>query len=359
MNKIGILTFNRALNYGAVLQTYGLLKAVTNIDSKYDCEIINYKCAPVEYERKIKSRIDSNIIKSILRCSLLISKKMKFNNFCSTFLKSSSNIYDDNNISLLNETYDKIIVGSDQIWNLNITDNDFNYLLDFSLDKNKKYSYADSFGKYEIKKEDFSKFKEVLNEFRTISVREESSKVFLKNKLNIQNVEVNLDPTLLLNKEDWLLVKKNKIIKEKYILIYNVQKPDKIMKYAEYLKNKTGYKLYYIPIGIRPKNGKNFYPNVEEFLNLFYNAEYVLTNSFHGTVFSIIFNKKFMTELPLKNSKDERINSLLNICQLQSRVLEDNINDLFDDIDWKRVNNLLNIERQKSIDYLKNILNEE
>ena len=356
MKKIGILTFQRALNYGAVLQAYGLVETLKkNINDDYTIEIIDYRSETIEKTRSIKTRLDKVSIKNLLRAILLVNKKYRFNKF-NKFLPISKKKYDNSNIEDLKNDYYKIIVGSDQVWNSNITNSDYNYLLDFDFDN--KYSYAASIGQKKIDDNNISSYRDCLSKFRKISVREIEGKNILKEQLNIECDGVHLDPALLLEKKDWEKIATQNSV-DKYILIYNVLKPDHILDVAKKISSQTGYKIKIIPNGINPKidNSKKYFPDVVGFLNLFKNAEYILTNSFHGTVFSIIFNKKMLIELKKNGSGNDRIITLLNKCNLSDRILNlENIDILYNDIDWKNTNKLLDDYRQESIEYLRDVI---
>ena len=360
MKKVGIITFHRALNYGAVLQTYALVEKLKNMSpSTVQIEVIDYRNDEIEKNRKIKQKIKKGTIKNFIKAGYTIIKTRKFNKFILKNIQLSKLKYNKKNLDIINNEYDSVIVGSDQIWNYKITNSDYTYLLDFNLPRHKKNSYAASMGICELSDTQKSKYYEMINNFNNISVRENDCMEFLKNDLSINLVNVHLDPTLLLTSNDWRKFVTNNKKYNKYILVYNVPKTDLLYKKAYELANKTGLKIIAIPNGISPKNCKIIRPGVEEFLNLFANAEYIITNSFHGTVFSIQFHKKFMVELRKDGVGNDRINTLLNVCKLKKRVLSNNnIDSIQDNIDWNTVDNLLEIEKNKSIQYLNNIIKE-
>lgn len=356
MKKIGTLTFHRALNYGAVLQTYALIKAMQKQHNNISVEVIDYRAKVIENNRSIKSRLVKPSVKNIIRTAYLILKKKKFDKFVKLNIPTSKIIYDKNNLELIDENYDCVIVGSDQVWNYKITNSDYTYLLDFEAKKGKKFSYAASLGLNEICNEEKGNYKKRLNDFCEISVRENNCREILEKDLNIKVNDVHLDPTLLLDGDDWAkLTKKNKY--GKYILIYNVPKPNKLYKIAEEISNQTGYKIISIPNGINPKNCKIARPDVNQFLSLFAHAEYIVTNSFHGTVFSIQFHKKFIVELQNNGHGNDRITTLLSTCQLTSHILkEKNADIIYENIDWNKVENELKKARNNSINYLNKIV---
>lgn len=354
MKKIGIITFHRALNYGAVLQAYALCESLKKLDSNIVVEIIDYRNDNIEKGRKLKERLLPFSIKNVLRTFLLVKKVKKFNIFINGNLSLSKKIYSKDNFIELSRDYDKIIVGSDQVWNFNITGNDKNYLLD-SLTCS-KYSYAASLGLNYLDNETLEVFKKLLCDFKMISVREEEAKEILR-KIS-SKIIVTLDPTLLLTANDWKNIvdyKKN----DKYILVYNIKKPDYLLDIAKKVSNETNYKVVFIPNGIFPKFGKLEFPSISRFVGLFKNAEYVLTNSFHGTVFSTIFHKKMLIELNSKGTGNDRIVTLTKMCGLENRVFAGEYNIIYEDINWKNVDKLIQERRIESINYLKDVVMQE
>lgn len=357
MKKIGILTFHRALNYGAVLQAYALEKKMSNItDEEVMVELIDYRCPKIETSRKIANKFSKISLKNCARVIALVWKKAKFDNFLKK-IKISKEIYSIENLNNINEEYDKIVVGSDQVWNYLLTEKDYTYLLNFKLDNKKKYSYAASLGLNDLGNER-EKYNKVLNCFNKISVRENESVDILKN-IGVEVNGVHLDPTLLLTGKEWLdYLNINGASKEKYILVYNILKPEKMFELAKEISCKTGYRIIYIPNGIMPpKNtGKLMFPNIVKFIELFANAEYIITNSFHGTVFSIEFHKKMLIELLGEGKSNARVKSLLKICNLEDRIFAEDYTKIFEDINWETVDKNLENARKDSLLYIKEIL---
>lgn len=361
MKKIGILTFHRALNYGALLQAYGLVNYLTKNAENCKVEIIDYRAPGIEKNRSVKNRFFPFSIKNTLRTILLIKKINKFDIFLKKYLPISSKIYTEQNISDIENDYDIIFVGSDQVWNTKITENDYNFFLAESNIKNKKKinSYAASVGLLEYDNIEKEKISAYLKKFNHISIRESASQDIFED-MNIKIDGVHVDPTLLISYEDWNLIVKGRKIKDDYILVYNVKKPDNLLRYVKKFSNENNLKIVYIPNGIKPKGGKIMFPNINEFLSLFHNAKYIFTNSFHGTVFSIIFHKKMLVELKKDSQGNNRIINLLKECGLSNRIVkDDNYQIIENDIDWNKVDfNLSNLAK-KSQQYLTNIIKEE
>ena len=264
--------------------------------------------------------------------------------------------------------YSDVIVGSDQLWlPVNVVA-DY-YTLNWVPDNVNKVSYATSFGVSTVPDKYKNDYKKFLNRINCLSTREEAG-IKLVEQLSDNKATLVCDPTLLLNKEEWMDIQKEEpIIKEKYILCYFLGKNIEHRKFAERLKEKTGCKIVslnhadeyvkysdkfcdYAPYDIGPA----------EWINLIRNAEYVCTDSFHGTVFSLINNTKFFTfeRYSNKNSKvstNSRIYSLLGIVDLKERILSgtENVDDVIKmQINFDNVNEKLDKFRESSKGFLKN-----
>lgn len=361
--KIGIMTYHRAVNYGAILQTYALNKVLSKLNC--DCEVIDYRCSKIEDNYKIKSLSECRNLKDIAK-SLIYRKTKKevynkFEEFRNTYLKLSRPYNNYNELLSTNDIYDKFICGSDQVWNYAGTNFDKAYFLDFVKDTHKRNSYAASFGFETIPEEYKEKYVELLSKFNNISVREKQGREIVKALIN-RDAEVLIDPVLLLSKEEWSQIAINFKNQKDYILLYIFELTPAIKKFAQNLSRETGCEIVYIPVGFKINMPLNvFYAKdvgPREFLGLFLNAKYVITNSFHGIAFSINFNKEFFVDLLNKSQKvNSRIENILGLFDLRNRYIDNAINDDFlTTIYYGTVNNILTVERNKSLDYLKKII---
>ena len=354
MKKIGILTFHIANNYGAVLQAYALKTVLKNLGA--NPQIVNYLSPKIVKDYKLFSGIRSinDFIKKLFLPKIIINNN-KFNNFRKKYLIDTIalNPKDINNI--MNE-YDAFITGSDQVFNMRNTNFDSNYLLSFVKQANKKYSYAASLGMTELSVKERIFLKEHLNDFSKISVREKQAAKII-NSLTNKEVLTHLDPTLLLNKEQW-----NKLSKcnEKgdYILVYLMSNNDRVLSFAKKLAKEKKLKLINISLNFLNRTQiKTISPKPEEWLGYFLKARYIVTNSFHGLCFSINFNKQFFADfLPNTLLVNSRLENLLDLTNLRDRLI-DNIGTNYDKpIDWNSVNETIEEEKEKSLSYLKSIV---
>ena len=351
--KIGVITINRCLNFGTVLQSYAIKKKLCQICDSSNIEIIDYvnkKINGNDYKLIDFSSIRS-ILKSVFYIFFKLVKKHRFNRFIKRYILDSGSItYSKKTIMNIN-SHDLYIAGSDQIWNYNITGNDATYFLNFT--SSPKASYASSFGFddiFDINKEEYLRY---LKDFNEISLREPIGYDLIFAK--IKTPHIHIDPTLLLNELEWK--KFVKIKNKKYILIYNVLIQNKIYEKAKILSRQKKIKIIELNGGLlrNPTFIKKISDSPEDFLSFIANAEYVFTTSFHGTVFSILFKRRFFAELNCVGKYNHRVENLLSILGLQDRAIENFNGDFDKEINWVSVEEKLNIERQKSFDYLKRI----
>lgn len=362
MKKVGIVTFHRAHNYGAILQVFALQTKLQELN--YDVKIINYVNEAIDRQYKL-IRLNRGCIKEDLKYFKINRKRYKiFKNFIKTNLKQTKE-YTLEELKKNAPEYYAYITGSDQVWNIALVKelNDV-YALNFGSDRTKRISYAASIGNSTISKEEEEEYKRKLKNLDFISVREKKAKEILQPILN-KDISVVLDPTLLIEKEKWdVLAKEERIIKEKYIFTYVVEENKEYRKIIEEISKKTNLKII---IFEKVKNindskvlSNEYCRDPFEFLNLIKYAEYVVTTSFHATVFSILFNKKFfVVPHELTGSRVTNLLSLLKIDYRIFRTLEEfNKFDIDKEDNYKEVNDILNDERRKSIDFLKNAIEE-
>ena len=365
MKKIGTITFHASHNYGSSLQAYALQEYVKKLcKNNIEYKIINLRT-------KVQKEIYTNVFeqknwKSYIKRLFVIKEKEQLSIKCYNFENFIHNKLDiTKEFSTLEELkkqnlgFDYYISGSDQIWNLTPVDFDWSYYLEF-IHNAKKISYSASFGpiKQNWTSEHKERIKNNLNEYNHISVRELGSLNNIKDLIN-KEAKIHIDPTLLLTEKEWdKIIDKEPILKKDYILFYDLKWKKTSTKIAKVLSKK-----FKMPVIITCFTGiKAQYSNFEkhydcgplEFLNLIKNAKLVLSSSFHGTVFSIIFHKHFFA---IDGDKDFRINNLLTTLNLQNRTinikdLKEKSNQAFDKINFSLTEDILNKERNRSKEYL-------
>ena len=346
MGKIGILTFNRPINYGAVLQAFALK---TVLSSYTETDIINYYCPYIEdFYNPF-----NNFIKGIVRTVVFGKRNKRFKKFIAKI--STQTLYDKQ--SIRNAEYEKIVVGSDQVWNYGCSGNDETFLLpDMDV---KKYSYAGSFGVSELPENEVPFFKKHLADFRYISVREKTGQDICKNQLGLSS-EIVLDPTLLLTKADWEKhFNVSPTAKKNYVLLFAFKHTDTLHTTAKKVSEQLGLPVYTILVKMTEKFGDKVISNAgpKEWVELFFNASFIITDSFHGTAFSVNFNKPFYSFA--HNARSSRLTDFLGALGLQDRLNPslENVNTEAI-IDYSSVNKILEDERQKSFAFIEKIIHD-
>lgn len=343
--KAGILTAARTNNFGTDLQAYAMQK----LFGKYcDVEIIDYVCPKLERSHKLMSGLS---VKDFVYLPWKVYKNISHSLFRKKYFKKSG-IYTMNNIHTIE--YDVVVVGSDQIWNLDITGNDLNFFLPF--EGIKKFSYAASIGKTDIKpwqeKYDLKKY---LAEFSQISVRETSGVDALE-EIGVE-ARHNLDPILMIDKAEWKELATYKT-PEKYIFVYLIQENDAAMKYAKDYAKRNGLKLVVFQSPGKFKKGikKCVYCNVNRWISYIKNADMIITNSYHGLSMAVALEKNFRL-FGIRNSvqNNSRMENLAKVLCLEEYVCFDVVSENSGCPDWEKVRKTLDSFRTKSLEYVKEI----
>lgn len=373
MKKVGILTFHAAYNYGAVLQAYALKEKIQKLG--FETYIINFRSDGQKQQYSIINfkKMDIATISRNIQNLFYFNKIKKRNNKFEKFIEQDLNIYpqfgiDENQVKELSKKFDYIVVGSDQIWNNSEKMQDKNDIFFLNFDGNfKRISYAASFGDDATQLlKDKEKFIPWLKKFDNISVRENEGKELL-DSISLDSV-ITLDPTLLLEKKDWENVMKRINLKKKYILYYSVNS----RKYSINITKKISKKLNMpvINLVLHPKSMLSGFRYIidcapDEFLAYIKNAEFICTNSFHGTVFSIIFEKPFIAIFDEKDGKivkENRKYTLLNNLKLDDHIVTESSSidiDKFMNYDYSKSKEQLAIIRNKSNEFLEKALKGE
>lgn len=362
LKKVGILTFHTALNYGAVLQTYALQQFLLGLN--INNQIINYRCEFIDNNYKPFFISDGKIINAVVRGVLfgrtIQLKRRKFNEFVEKYLNLTQPYYSSEEIEKVRDKYWFFISGSDQVWSPIAAGFDPVYFLPFAKDA-QKYSYAASIGTNNLTDQQLNEYRKRLKGFRFLSVREDSARKLLAVLEDGREVFVHVDPTLLLKREKWnqLCGEIPNNIPNNYLLLFNVEKPIMDVAFAKKIAKERGLCVVYINERTVKKDKDIIYleglsPDV--FLSLFAKAKIVVTNSFHGTVFSVIFQKEFYVEIENKKQRNVRIEDLLK--ELKIYKADINEYDLIKDrkIDWAVVSDILECKREDAKKYFMKIV---
>lgn len=366
--KVGVITMHRVLNYGSFLQSYATQQVINKLG--YDCELIDYYFPNKwHYENGlIRKRTLKSFIRNLIPNIGLTNtqkKKKEFNRAIKKYYKLSNNKYNHPQELIDNPPiYDVYVTGSDQTWNVKHTQGDNAFLLAFAPEKDKKISFSASFARSNMEEKHKKTFKYYLERYNAISIRDSKGNLIIKELLG-KDAEITLDPTLLLNKHEWSEFganQKNIFKNEDYILFYLIthsfEPRPYIYKLLKQLQNLTGLKIFSftrIPkaLGVNYTFCGNV--SVEQFIQIFESASYVITSSFHGTTFSINFGIPLYSVVEGFYSDDDRQSSFLKNLGLENCIvpLEKEFKDIDPIYDKDEISEKLLGLRLKSLDYLK------
>lgn len=387
MKKVGLVICYFHINYGSMLQAYATQYTLDKMNVENEAVFCNdphmymtmnkweyyfHKLTDPELVADKIRRTRGKIFHRFFKTDFYEKQKLrnhKFEEFSADHFRVSKPYKNRNELVRDADNYGAFIVGSDQLWSAANIDNDF-YTLTFVPDHIPRIAYATSFGTSKLPAYQHRKAKEFLERFDALSVREESGRKIIK-ALTGRDARVVLDPTLLLEREDWeKLAGEQPVLNEKYIFCYFLGANSANREFASRLRQKTGYRiaaLLHMDEYVRSDEGFADYAMYDigpaEFVNLIRNAQYVCTDSFHGTVFSIIFEKQFFTFNRFRKgssiSTNTRIDSLLSMLDLEERRKTggEDVSICMKQIpDYSGVREKLRDRRRESLDYLKSSL---
>ena len=340
MKKVGILTFQNANNYGAVFQAYALQEAVKSLGA--DVKVINYDSPPMGLKNVQESRFDD----------------FTRNYLC---LTEGSDDIKDIDISV----FDIFITGSDQVWNPELTRNDNTYFLNFADDNIIKAAYAASIA---LDKDGLNRnracFEQFVPKFDAISLREETHIDFIKEIVGDKKEVTSLiDPSIILTGEEYVQKLDLKDVEdENYIFLFSYSLDPKLVDFANLVSLHTGYKIvavsaykdYFLTKGsIALKDATPI-----QWMEYIKKARLVLTDSFHGLMYSIVFERPFYAYTPARPNV-VRIMDALKMLGFEDRRISrvNNIGDVSLELDYTYARKVLEAERKKSYDYLEKVLN--
>ncbi|MBQ7674705.1 MAG: polysaccharide pyruvyl transferase family protein [Alphaproteobacteria bacterium] len=388
MKKVGIVSCYFQKNYGSQLQALATQMALDKLG--IDNETINIS----GFNKEIKKAKTVYFMKAAIFDGLLLTKlgmfknvirrkidkgdysrlsavrSRKFKEFSSKKYRLSEKYQSKKELSQKSINYSSVLVGSDQLWLPANIAGDY-YTLNWVAENVNTISYATSFGQSELPKDIVKKANVFLNKIKHIGVREYSGQKLVE-KISRRRVPVVCDPTLLFTGEEWLEnIDITPKYNEKYILCYFLGNNKEDRYFALRLKKKTGCKIIalvhldeYVKFDEEYADYKPFDIDPFDFLNLVKNAEYVCTDSFHCTVFSLLFKKVFFTfkryRKSGKNSTNSRLDTLLGVVSMKNRLFNGNesINESILNVDFSGVDNKLADFRKQSYVYLNKAVND-
>lgn len=353
MKKVCIVTICNGSNFGNRLQNYALQETIRS-NTESDVVTVKNIAGELFRSRSIFYKIMQNILLEKIILRLLkhpkIRKKIKFNQFNRRFILWAEDIVDGENIPDDFATkYDYFVTGSDQVWNLEIPFiSSFEFLCFAPEDK--KIAYAASFGMSDFSEDKQRLIKERLQGFNHISVRENSGLQIL-NKAGIEDAKVLVDPTLLLSADQWCQIETTpefKVIDEQYILVYILEEDKtEIIASAEQMARNNKWSV----VDIYDKSKYMYYGiGPSEFIYLIHHAAYIYTNSFHATVFSVIFHKPI--SVFKRDGLNSRIVTLLEMLEIDEYIGTKKMKA----IDWNQVDLAIDEKRKEAIDFLKSLI---
>lgn len=361
--KTATITFHAPNNNGSFLQAYALQKVLVDefgvenkiIDYQSDIQIKQYSVfRPVKGVRDIVK----NTI-SLFHFNAISKRNKNFEDMRREYLKMTERCSSVEAVTDIANRYDLVLVGSDQIWNTTAPDFSLAYLLPNV--STKKVAFSVSLGT-NAKETEIGMFKEYFRSFYALSIREESAKTRFEKETGCC-VKVTIDPTLLLDADDYRhLISEERLIKNEYVFFYSINYDSEAMKVAKNMANKLGLRLVTVFTSFHTITSKKYGMRIQysagprDFLNLMNNAKLVITNSFHGTAFSIILNKPFYYVARTINGqlqRDDRIDSLIDKLNLQQcRVGINMMPSELPAIDWNSVTNTRKELKEYSKEYL-------
>ena len=373
MRKVGIVTWYWG-NYGSILQAYALQQTVERLG--YSCEIIKHHVTENK-KTQIKYRVKHNGVLNTTKYYLshgiskfLVQKDKERNKRCTTLdefvnetLKLSEKGYDNSDYKQCSG-YDIYISGSDQVWNPEHTFLSEFYWLDFADSTSKRIAYAPSIGNPRLFNEDKAIIKKYLKKFTAISVREALGTNLLNSILGVDKVVTMADPTILVTVDEWESILPKKTIKSPYLFAYILRDTNEQRAFIKETSRSMGLKLVVYP-SLEQKSGTEGWGDVNiyddnpfDFLNRIREADVVITDSFHCSVFSLLFHKCFyvMKKTGHESSQFLRLEHLLSSCGVMNRVIDMHSTITKDMYDCEKVDLAIALERDKGLRYLREAL---
>lgn len=373
--KVSVITLHTVDNYGSVMQSYATQQILKKCG--YDVEFVDYWRRDNLPQSRAERMLESSTLQKLKPLWGInnFTRKATVSILKNVLEKQRSPMWRflEEKVQLTKVRYcsyeeleanppvaDVYITGSDQVWNSIWNQGiDRSYFLDFAPAGKPRIAFSASIGREQLDTEEIPETKRLLEKYSAISVREQSA-VELLASMDIKSTLV-LDPTLMLEAEEWRKLATKQKREKPYILIYQLNPNPQMDQYAEQLAQKKNWEIIRIGFGRsdRRKGGKCvMLPSVEEFLGLFCDAACVLTDSFHATAFSLNLGTDFISVLPGRFGT--RIESILKLTRTENRILTsyDDLTVVDRSIDEKNVQNIFTVERKKGFDFLKKAISQ-
>lgn len=371
--KVGVITLHNSPNYGSCLQTYATQVVLTRVGA--DTEIIDYYRKDAIPENEVNRALNGQLVKKMpifkvpgvkqiakIPVSRMVARRRapldEFRH--SKLALTERSYYSADELDANSPAADIYCTGSDQVWN-SIWNNGFDraFYLSFAPEGKKKIAYAASIGKAALEDWEAEPMRKALSSYSCISVREQEAADLL-DSIGVHGAVPVIDPTLMLNRDDWEAIADGWISPEPYILVYQLNRNAEFDSYVQKVAKKTGLKVMRIAYGVHEKrSGENavICPSVGRFLSLFLGAEIVITDSFHGTAYSVNLGKKFVAISP--GRFNGRIANLLAMTGLEDHWLQSfkNLELAEASFNHDSVKNALDSKRREAIVFLDNAVN--
>ena len=356
--KIGIVTFHAPHNFGSALQAFALQSLLT--DMGHDAQIIDYLSADQRQYELLNPLHPRHCIRILHNYGAFKRRANSFKQFSQRYFHLTEKRYGvrtESKLTELTTQFDCFICGSDQIWNLDCTQGVVRpFFLSFAGDKH-RIAYAPSLAHTSFKPENFDKklVSELLSKFDFLSVREEET-VPLFQPLVDKPIDVVLDPTLLLDADDYKEMALEPIVDEGYIFMYLLRSCPELIESTISMAQASGMKVVYVSERnlLIPNSINLFGVGPEEFVSLIAHAQTILTNSFHATVSSVLFHKPF--RVFATDESGARMRDLLGNLGLSHRCVDRACSDAITGANWPEVDKRLNGLREHSWAYLRKAL---
>lgn len=362
MKKIGIISYNiygNFTNYGSALQSWALNRKIDQLG--YSPVLVDYcpyflkDINPLNPIEKMWDQDEESIKNTISTLPAIKENYWKFEKFFSDRFNRTKTKYDYSNfLSIDQEHLDGFICGSDTIFCIEESKGfDDGFFANYSAMKNNSIAYAASFGDTKFSEKEYIELEEKLKNFKAIGLRESRMVEYVSKHTNVP-VRKTIDPTLLLTSQEYDLITEERRIEDKYLLLYTRRYNSKMQWYAEEMAKKNGWKI--VEISLRATNADKghimkYNAGVEEFLSLVKNAEYIVTNSFHGLMFSVQFKKEFAVFS--RETGDSKISEALELFGLQDHLLSEYVDSLLYIDNYEDVHERIERVREESISFLK------